>query len=86
MMVVVNVDGETGRVIGQPEIISRGFIFLRDADQLIEQVRNTVAEVMTNTRQSQNGKRRDRLQESISRVLYNETKRRPMVFSVINER
>jgi ribonuclease J len=86
MMVVVNVDSQTGRVIGQPEIISRGFIFLRDADQLIEQVRHTVAEVMANTKQSQNGKRRDRLQESISRVLYNETKRRPMVFSVINER
>lgn len=86
MMVVVNVDSATGRVIGQPEIISRGFIFLRDADQLIEQVRHTVAEVMANTKQSQNGKRRDRLQESISRVLYNETKRRPMVFSVINER
>ena len=38
-----------------------------------------------NTRQSRNGKRRERLQESLSRMLYNETKRRPMVFSVINE-
>src|SRR5690606_13529451 len=35
MMVVVNVDSDTGQVIGDPEIISRGFIYLRDADELI---------------------------------------------------
>ena len=85
MMVVVNVDGDTGRMIGEPEIISRGFIYLRDADELIGQIKSTVADVLANTRQARNGKRRDRLQESLSKMLYNETKRRPMVFSVINE-
>jgi ribonuclease J len=85
MMVVVNVDGRTGQLVGEPEIISRGFIYLRDADALIDHVKQTVNEVMLNTRQSRNGKRRERLQESLSRMLYNETKRRPMVFSVINE-
>jgi ribonuclease J len=84
MMVVVNVDAN-GKMVGDPEIISRGFIYLRNADDLIDQVKSTVNEVMSNTRTSRNGKRRERLQESISRILYNETKRRPMVFSVINE-
>jgi ribonuclease J len=85
MMVVVNVDSHTGQVVGDPEIISRGFIYLRDADELIDQIKQTVSEVMTNTRQTHNGKRRERLQETLSRMLYNETKRRPMVFSVIHE-
>lgn len=85
MMVVINVDGD-GRLIGEPEIISRGFIYLKDADQLIDQIRSTVNEVLTSTRQFRNGKRRERMQESLGRMLYNETKRRPMVFSVINER
>ncbi len=85
MMVVVNVDAESGKMIGDPEIISRGFIYLRDADQLIDNVKQTVNDVMVNMRQSKNGKRRDRLQESLSKMLYNETKRRPMVFSVVNE-
>jgi mRNA degradation ribonuclease J1/J2 len=40
---------------------------------------------MENSRQLRNGQRRERLQDSLSRMLYNETKRRPMVFSVINE-
>ncbi len=85
MMVVVNVDAETGKLVGEPEIISRGFIYLRDADQLLVNVKQTVSDVMGSMRQSRNGKRRERLQDSLSKMLYNETKRRPMVFSVINE-
>ncbi|MBK8034098.1 MAG: ribonuclease J [Chloroflexi bacterium] len=85
MMVVATVDGD-GRLIGDPEIISRGFIYLKDADELLEQIKSTVIEVLNSTRQIRNGRRRDRLQEALSRMLYNETKRRPMVFSLINER
>lgn len=86
MLVVVNVDEQTNQIIGDPEIISRGFIYLREADTLMEQVRRTVSDVISSTRPSQNGKRRERVQEAVSRLLYNETKRRPMVFSVINEK
>jgi ribonuclease J len=86
MLVVVNVDQQTNQVIGDPEIISRGFIYLREADTLMEQVRRTVNDVIASTRPSQNGKRRERVQEAVSRLLYNETKRRPMVFSIVNEK
>lgn len=85
LLVAVNVDRDSGELLGQPEIISRGFVYLRDSDELLTLVRETIEDVMVDT-VGQNGRRRDRLQDSLSRVLYNETKRRPMVFSVINER
>ncbi|MDZ4672720.1 MAG: ribonuclease J [Phototrophicales bacterium] len=85
MIVSVNVDGRTGKVLGQPEIISRGFTYLREADTLLEQIRNTIQEVMTNPN-NKNGRRREKLQDSLSRLLYNETKRRPMIFGIINEK
>jgi ribonuclease J len=85
MMVVVNVDPDTGKVLGEPEIITRGFVYLRDADDLIESIKRTVYDVMEQSRALRNGQRRERLQESLSRMLFNETKRRPMVFGVINE-
>jgi ribonuclease J len=85
MMVVVNVDSKSGELVDEPEIISRGFVYLRDATDLMKQVKDTINETLLSS-SGQNGKRRERLQENISRVLYNETKRRPMVFSVINER
>lgn len=84
VMVVVNVSSKSGELVSDPEIISRGFVFLKDATDLMELVKNTVNDVLLNA--GNNGKRRDKLQESLSRVLYNETKRRPMVFAVINER
>jgi ribonuclease J len=84
MLVSINVNRNTGELIGNPEIISRGFIYLRESDELLTQVRDTIRNVMKRERHS-NGRRHDKLQDSISRMLYNETKRRPMVFSVINE-
>ncbi|MCA9903071.1 MAG: ribonuclease J [Anaerolineae bacterium] len=83
VIVVVNVDQRTGRLLGEPEVISRGFVYMRsDAAQLTEQIKSTARDVLETSR---NGRRRERLQDSISRVVYNETKRRPMVFSIINE-
>lgn len=84
IMVIVNVDGN-GEVVGDPEIISRGFVYLRDSDPLFHQVRRTVTEVMKNMTQSRSDKRRERLQEALGKMFYSETKRRPMVFTVINE-
>jgi ribonuclease J len=83
VLVVVNIDQRSGRLLGEPEIISRGFVYLRDADHLVGQVKSTVNEVLSTNR---NGKVREKLQDSISRTLFNETKRRPMVYSIINER
>jgi ribonuclease J len=85
VMVVVNVSSKSGELVSDPEIISRGFAFVKDSSELMELVRNTVNDVLMNAG-SHNGKRREKLQDSLSRVLYNETKRRPMVFAVINER
>ncbi len=85
LMVVATVDSETGDLIGEPEIISRGFVYLRDANTLINQIKATTTQTLISMRQSRNGKRRERLQDSLAKMLYNETKRRPMVFTVINE-
>jgi ribonuclease J len=91
ILVSINVNRETGKLLGEPEIISRGFVYLRDSDELLEQVRTTVEEVIAKERATNgngvngNTRRREKVQESLGRLLYNETKRRPMVFSIINE-
>jgi ribonuclease J len=84
LIVVLKVDRKTGELVAEPELISRGFVYLRDATDLVETVKSTISETLS-TPSSQNGKRREKLQDSLSRVLYNETRRRPMIFTVINE-
>ncbi len=83
MMIVVTVDKKSGELVEEPEIISRGFVYLKDASDLMKSVKATINDVFTH---SQNGNRRDKLNDNLGRVLYNETRRRPMIFTVINER
>jgi ribonuclease J len=84
LLVSVNVNKKTGDVMGKPEIISRGFVYLRDSDELLETIRGTVLDVLR-TNRTANGKRQDIVQENVARTVYNETKRRPMVFAIVNE-
>jgi ribonuclease J len=86
VFITLMVDRKTGRLVGEPEFISRGFVMLREADGLLETIKDTITSTLSNPNFSHNGKRREKLEEAISRTLYNETKRRPMVFAVVNER
>lgn len=82
VIVVVNLDSRSGKLIGDPEIISRGFVYLRDSDHLLSHIKATINETLQSQR---NGRVKEKLQENISRALFNETKRRPMIFSIVNE-
>lgn len=84
LLVSCNVDKKNGKMVGKPEIISRGFVYLRDADVLMQSVEACVAETLVSNA-NLNGRRSDKIEENVSKLLYNETKRRPMVFSIINE-
>jgi ribonuclease J len=85
IMVIATVDRKSGELVEDPEIISRGFVYLKEASELMTAVKETIENTLASSN-GQNGRRRERLTENISRILYSETKRRPMVFSVINER
>jgi len=85
LVVVVNLDADSGELVAEPQILTRGFVYQREADDLIENIRKTARASLADTAASQNGRRRNILQERISKMLYSETRRRPMVFSIINE-
>jgi len=84
LIVSINVDRKSGHIINKPDIISRGFVYLREADELMQTVQNTVTDVIRSNG-NLNGKTSEKIEESVSRLLYNETRRRPMVFSIVNE-
>ncbi len=84
VLVVLALDSH-GKLVGDPEITTRGFVYLRDNDQLVEQMKATINDTLIQLRQSRNGKRRERLQEALGRMFYNETRRRPMIFTVVND-
>jgi ribonuclease J len=86
-MVVVTVDKQTGNVVGQPEIITRGFVHLNEKDPIMaEAVRRVVAAIENpGDHISEVGLLKSQIKDGVSRFLYEQTKRRPMVFPVVVE-
>src|SRR5260221_9386683 len=84
--VIINavVDQNTREVIGEPQIVSRGFVFQREAEDMMESARQTIRRVISQHLEA-NGQKQELVQEALSKMFYNETKRRPLIFAFINE-
>ena len=86
-MIVVTVDKQTGSVVGRPEIITRGFVHLNERDPLMDEA---VERVITSIRTpgehiSEVALLKTQIKDGVSRYLYEQTKRRPMIFPVVVE-
>jgi len=86
-MVVVTVDKQTGTIVGSPEIVTRGFVHLNENDPIMaEAVRRVVASIENpGDHISEIGLLKSQIKDGVSRYLYEQTKRRPMVFPVVVE-
>lgn len=80
--VQVLIDRETGELIEPPEFISRGFVYLREAADLVTSAEHVIEETIATT---SNGDLTRAVQDALSRLFYNETKRRPMTFAFVRE-
>ncbi len=74
-------DKDTSQLMEDPEIITRGFVYAREADELLEAARRLVVE---NVSRSGNGRMQNDLEQTLKSFFYSKTKRRPMVFVTIS--
>ena len=86
-MVVVTVDKQTGTVLGRPEIITRGFVHLNERDPIMAEAVDRVVAAIDNPGDhiSEVALLKTQIKDGVSRYLYEQTKRRPMVFPVVVE-
>jgi len=86
-LVVVTVDKQTGNVIGRPEVITRGFVpQTEDAPLMDEAVARVIASIENpGDHISEIALLKSQIKDGLSRYLYEQTKRRPMVFPVVVE-
>jgi ribonuclease J len=79
-------DVETGRLLGPPDIISRGFVFLRDSDELLAKAGDQVQDLVVSSPPGMKASTlEDKMRTLLANFLYQETKRRPMVIPVVIE-
>lgn len=88
MIVVLAMDGETSQVVSGPDIQSRGFVYVKEADELMEEARATVEDAVygcLDRRISDWGRIRGAIRDSLSDFIWKKTKRRPMILPIIIE-
>ncbi|KKS25186.1 MAG: RNA-metabolising metallo-beta-lactamase [Candidatus Yanofskybacteria bacterium GW2011_GWC2_41_9] len=86
-VIVALLDSKTGRVVGSPDIISRGFIYLKENKELLSQVRKRIKFIIENkTSQQPNlAYLKEAIRNQIGLFLFQKTERRPMVLPVLIE-
>lgn len=87
LMVVLTVDKETGLPLAGPDIVSRGFVYVRDSEELLEKARERVLEsfVGLNGHASDWSFVKDKIKHTLSEYLYEKTHRRPMILPLVME-
>lgn len=87
-VIITVVDIQKGRVRGNPDIISRGFVYLRESGPLLQDARKRVKDIVehaTRTRPVSWPSVRDDIREDLGKFFFEKTERRPMVLPVIIE-
>ncbi len=84
VVVVIALDEQTGELVDGPDIISRGFVYIRDSEDLLEEAKERVIELL------ESGKmHRDTaatvIRDNLTQFLYKRTRRRPMIFPMVLE-
>jgi len=88
-VIIATIDKQNGKVKSSPDIISRGFIYMRESKELLADVRNKVKEIVEESTMAGHPVNwsyvKDNLRDKIGQFLYTKTEWRPMVIPVVIE-
>ncbi len=88
IVVVAAINTKAKKIVAGPDIISRGFVYVREAEDMINGARdiakNTLEESMSNGVRDWTSLK-NRMKDDVSKYVYNKTKRSPMILTVIQE-
>lgn len=88
MIVVLGLDGATDELVSGPEIVSRGFVYVRESDELMDEARIVVNEAVEGCLSRgivDWGKLKSSIKDSLGEYVWKKTKRRPMILPIIME-
>ena len=89
IIVVVTISSVTKEMMSRPDVISRGFVYVREAEYLMEGVKVTAEEAIQSILDRKNNLEwavmKNALKSSVARYIYEQTKRNPMILPIIEE-
>jgi len=88
LVVVITLDRESNKVIAGPDIISRGFVYVRESENLMDEARNVVKNSLTECEDKQItewAQMKSIIKDTLKEFLWQKTKRSPMILPIIVE-
>ena len=88
IVVIATIDRNHGRLLKNPDIISRGFIYIKENQEIIEEIRKRIRGLIARLPRYQPTESdyvKTLIRDQIGQFLYNKTKRRPMILPVVIE-
>ncbi len=88
IVVVITIEGDTGNVVAGPDIISRGFVYVRESEDLMDQLKEIAKEAVNKCNGKNHGDwsiRKSAIREALKDRIYEKTKRKPMILPIIME-
>ena len=86
LIVVVTIDKNNGQILAGPDIVTRGFVYVRESEALIEEAKGKVKLALERcTEYSDWATMKNQIREILGRHLYDRMKRRPMILPIIME-
>jgi ribonuclease J len=85
VVVIIAVNKQTGRLVGRPDIVSRGFVDTNESRDMLEESRDLVAKILDHggKRSAELGFADGKVRNALNRFYYEQTKRRPMILPVM---
>ncbi|GAB6171763.1 ribonuclease J [Paradesulfitobacterium aromaticivorans] len=88
LIVVLTLNGTTGAISAGPDVITRGFVYVRESELMLDEVKEITRKTMV--RCQQNGTRewaalKNQIRDALSKHLYDKTRRRPMIIPILQE-
>lgn len=88
LIIVLTLSGATGAILAGPDVVTRGFVYVRESELMLEEVKEITRKTMV--RCQQNGIRewsslKNQIRDAVGKNLYDKTKRRPMIIPILQE-
>ena len=88
IVVVCTISEGDGHVVAGPDVVSRGFVYVRESERLMVESRDLVTRVLEECAENQIhdwGTLKTRIKDDLSKLLYEKTRRNPMILPIIME-
>ncbi|NLT94525.1 MAG: ribonuclease J [Clostridia bacterium] len=88
VIVVVTLNKDLRQIIAGPDIVSRGFVYVREADELMDEAKEKVKQILEKCAEkniTEWAAIKSNIRDTLSKFLYEKTRRRPMILPIIME-